>query len=283
MNPVRKQLAAAPRGDNFTVSLPAHPALTPHAGCESRCPCFIFFYHLQELSSRPPPLCSGASSKPSLSWFPQICCSCAFPTADSSLQSPTRLGSWQEKGKEVLCVGIYRFLVLFDSLVLVGNTAYHFRTFWIMIAVSTDLERGKRCVFMQWYLSICPQILLCFFLLCLLLASSYPRTAAQSRLWGGLHSEFFARQLASSKVYFSCLDLSSWACCGQWWRKGQCGERGGKGDRPVVKCRSEAINAAFLQASLMWNDGCCCSWLQEPCFVCTISPCHKIPTAQSQS
>lgn len=213
----------------------------------------------------------------------QICCSCAFPTADSSLQSPTQLGSWQGKGGEVLCVDTYGLLVLFDSIALVGSTGYHLKTFWTMVSVPTDLERGKRYVFMQWYLSIHPQIFLCLFLLCLLSACSCPRTAAQSRLWGGLHSEFFAGQLASSKVYFVCLYLSSWACCGQWWRKGQCGESSGKEDRSVVQCRSEAINAAFLQASLMWNDGCCCSWLQESYFVCTVSPCHKIPTARSPS
>lgn len=35
------------------VSLPAHPSPVPYAGCESCCPCFIFFHHLQELSFKP--------------------------------------------------------------------------------------------------------------------------------------------------------------------------------------------------------------------------------------
>jgi len=104
----------------------------------------------------------------------QICCSCAFPTADSSLQSPTQLGSWQGKGGEVLCVDTYGLLVLFDSIALVGSTGYHLKTFWTMVSVPTDLERGKRYVFMQWYLSIHPQIFLCLFLLCLLSAYTAP-------------------------------------------------------------------------------------------------------------
>lgn len=103
VNPVRKQLAAAPRGDNFTVSLPAHPALTPHAGCESRCPCFIFFYHLQELSSRPPLYAQVLPANPACPDSPKYVAAVLFPPLIQVFRAPHDWAHGKRKEKR-FCV-----------------------------------------------------------------------------------------------------------------------------------------------------------------------------------